>query len=1041
MRKVLALSICALVFTASAFAQATAGLSAVSGTVHDPAGASVPNAKVVVANDTNGITRNLITNDAGVFTAPALPPASGYKVTVSATGFAGYEAKDIVLQVGQNLDLHVNLTVGQSSTTIDVSSTAPLVQDTKTDLSQVVDSRQITDLPINGRRVDSFVLLTPGVSADGNFGLLTFRGVAGQNSFLVDGTDTTDQFYNENAGRTRISAQISQDAVQEFQVVSANYSAEFGRAMGGIVNTVTKSGTNDLHGGGFVFFRSTAFNARDPFSSFVPSERRMQEGGTLGGPIKKDKLYYFLSVEGTQRNFPMVDSLNTTAVSPVTQTWISCGVATNTATVSQPAATPAQCAAINALLPRFYGVIPRTLGQQLYLGKLDYHLNDRNTLSASFNFLHDRSPNGIQTGSSSTSGAGLTGNGDDSVTVRNGHLSWTFVPTGRFVNEFRFGVATDRQADTFDQAELGQGVGYLQVSVNSTSIGPANYLPRVEPSERRLQFQDNATWTKGTHTIKFGMDIADTEDYVYYLSPAFGSYTYQTVNAFALDFSGNTTGTKYWTKYAQAFGNPVLDTSIKDFGFYLQDQWRVTDRLTVSYGARYEYAKLPQPKLCNPDYPGTCHVPSKPTNLAPRLGLTYRLNDKTVIQAGYGMFFARFQGGTIDNLFTTGNGLYQTSATLNGCATGTSGCTSSQIAATAAGPLYGNALAAIPTGATVSAASLQFMNPNLKTPYSEQGNIGIQRELASDLSMNVSYIWSRGVQLYGVRDLNLPTTTTATPFTYTIDDTSGNAVGSYSTPVYTGNRPNTKYGAIYYDENGVNSYYNGLAVQVDKRFSHGLQGLLSYTWSHEIDDGQSYGGSSNNLFLSGASYWLYNGNYKLDKGSGTEDQRHRLVLSWVWQPRFTTRTDFFSKYLINGWQLSSITSMESGHPYGSETITTKDTPVSGMFSNFTLNGSGLSGRVPFLPYNGYYLPALYRSDARISKIVPLGEKVQVSLNFEMFNLANTWAARGYTSSQAYTESKGVLTPTPGNLYVPSSDAYAPDGTEARRMQISARIVF
>ncbi len=1032
-----------LFLPASVFAQAAGGVAGISGTVHDATGAAVPNAKVVISSASQGEIRTLTSNGAGVFTAPSLTPGPGYQVTVTAAGFAAYEVKDIGLQVGQNLDLNVRLQVAGATTQVEVSTAAPLVEDTKTDVSQVVDTRLIQDLPINGRRVDSFVLLTPGVSDDGNFGLLTFRGVAGQNSFLVDGTDTTEQFYNENAGRTRIASQISQDAVQEFQVVSSNYSAEYGRAMGGIVNTVTKSGSNAVHGGGFWFYRSTGFDARDPFATFVPSEKRNQLGGTLGGPIKKDKLFYFLSTEATWRNFPMVDSLNTVAVNPVTQTWIGCGVATNTATVSQPAATAAQCAAINALLPRFYGSIPRTLHQQLYLAKLDYHMSERNTLSASFNFLHDRSPNGIQTGASSTSGAAFNSNGDDAVTVRNGHASWTFVPASNFVNEFRFGVATDRQADTFNQTGLGQGLGYLQVAVNGTSLGPAYYLPRVEPSERRFQFQDNATLTKGTHTIKFGMDIATTEDYVYFIGTSsagpYGSYTYQTVNAFALDFSGNTTGAKYWQKFAQTFGNPALDTTINDYGFYLQDQWRIAERLTLTYGARYEYAQLPQPSLCNHDYPGTCHVPSKPTNLAPRAGLAYRLNDKTVLQAGYGMFYSRFQGGTIDNLFTTGNGLYQTAITLTGCPTGASGCTSSQIAQTAAGPTYPNALGAAPSAGVASTASLEFMAPGLKTPYSEQGNIGIQRQLTTDVAMNVSYIWSRGVQLYGVRDLNLPSTTTN--FTYTIDNTSGQAVGTYTTPVYIGNRPDPRYGTVAYAENGVNSYYNGLAVLVNKRFSHGLQALLSYTWSHEIDDGQSYGESTNNLFLSNPFYWLYNGNYKADKGSGTEDQRHRVSFSWVWSPTFTHRTDFFAKYIVNGWELSAITTAASGHPYGSETISLKDTPVSGMFSNFSLNGSGFSSRVPFLPFDNYYLPAFYRADARLSKILPLGEKARLFLNFEMFNVANNWSARGYTSSQAYTETKGILTPTPASLYIPSSDAWAPDGTEARRMQISGRITF
>ena len=510
----------------------------------------------------------------------------------------------------------------------------------------------------------------------------------------MDGTDTTEQFYNENAGRTRIVAQISQDAVQEFQVVSSNFSAEYGRAMGGVVNTVTKSGTNTLHGSAFWFYRSTAFDARDPFSTFVPSEKRQQAGATLGGPIKKDKLFFFLNTEVTRRAYPMISSLNTTAVDPTTGAWKSCGVGSGT----QPAATAAQCAAINTLLPRYFTSIPRTLDQELYFGRLDYHFSDRHSFSASFNFLHERSPNGIQSAVSSTSGTAISSNGDDAVTLRNGRAVWTWIPGSSFVNEFHFGVATDRQADTFDNAELGGGLGYLQVSVNGTQLGPANYLPRIEPSERRLQFQDNATWNKGRHTIKFGMDIANTYDYVFYISNYFGSYTYSTVNAFALDYSGPTAGGKNWNSYAQTFGNPALGSTINDFGFYLEDQWRATDRLTVNVGLRYEYAQLPQPKVCNQNYSATCQLSSTPDNLAPRLGLSYRLNDKTVFQAGYGVFHARFQSGTIDNLFTTGNAIYQTSVSL----------AATQAPQLAAGPVFPAILASQPAAGSVSAASLQY---------------------------------------------------------------------------------------------------------------------------------------------------------------------------------------------------------------------------------------------------------------------------------------------------------------------------------------------
>ncbi len=250
------------------------------------------------------MVRNLETNDSGAFAAPALLPGSGYKVTVTAAGFATYEAKDLTLQVGQNLNLSIAMAVGQTTTSVEVNAAAQMLEDTKTDVSQVVNTRDIMELPINGRRVDSFVLNTAGVTNDATFGLLSFRGVAGNNSFLLDGNDNTEQFYDENAGRTRIQSQVSADAVQEFEVVSTNFSAEYGRAMGGVVNTVTKSGTNGIHGSAFYFLRSTGFDAHDPYSAFNPTEHRIQTGGTVGGAIVKNKLFYFLSADITRRNFP-----------------------------------------------------------------------------------------------------------------------------------------------------------------------------------------------------------------------------------------------------------------------------------------------------------------------------------------------------------------------------------------------------------------------------------------------------------------------------------------------------------------------------------------------------------------------------------------------------------------------------------------------------------------------------------------------------------------------------------------------------------------
>src|SRR5438874_1825150 len=298
MRKILGLLLVVLAFSAGAYAQAVAGSGAVSGAIRDASGAVIPGAMVVVSNDAKGIKRTTISTEAGVFTVPALVPAAGYTLTVSLPGFKNWEAKDFEVQVGQTVDFRVTLEVAGATAEVSVTAEAPLVDNSKSGVSEVVNQQQIDNLPINGRRVDSFVLLTPAVVPDGTFGLVSFRGTAMGNSFLTDGNDTTNSFYLENAGRTRISTQLSQDAVQEFQVLSDGFSAEFGRASGGVVNTVTRSGGNDVHGTAYWFFRNRTLNATDRYANgFNAPEWRHQGGASVGGPIKKDKVFYFANFE------------------------------------------------------------------------------------------------------------------------------------------------------------------------------------------------------------------------------------------------------------------------------------------------------------------------------------------------------------------------------------------------------------------------------------------------------------------------------------------------------------------------------------------------------------------------------------------------------------------------------------------------------------------------------------------------------------------------------------------------------------------------
>jgi hypothetical protein len=561
--------------------------------------------------------------------------------------------------------------------------------------------------------------------------------------------------------------------------------------------------------------------------------------------------------------------------------------------------------------------------------------------------------------------------------------------------------------------------------VAGVQLGPANYLPRVEPMETRNEFADDVSWSKGKHMLKFGVTFENVQDDISYLSGRFGSYSYPTVNSFALDYTGNTTGAHNYSSFSQTFGNPVVNYGVKDLGVYVMDQWKATDRLTVTAGARYEYTFMPPPAQTNPLFPMTGEkLPSGTLDLAPRLGLAYRVDKKTVVRASAGTFFARQVTGILDDVYT-GNGIYQVSDNL------------SNAGLIAQGPVFPNALAAPLTTITQGASTLDVLSPKLKTPYSEQASIAVERQLSQDMVVSVSVIFSKGVNLWGTQDINAPAL--GAPFTYTIDNTSGQAVGSYTTQVYTGARPNPNFGAIYLQTNGVSSSYNAAVITFNKKFSHGLMAQASYTWSHEIDDGQ--GAATNAIFGFSDSQWIYNGNYRNDKGSGSLDQRQRFVYTFVWTPTFSHSDNLFAKYLLNNWQLSSITTIMSGRPTGSETIHMNDTPVTGMlYLASALDGFNGNFRVPFLPLDSLYTPWVQQENFRLTKNIPIKERIRLALNFEAFNIANNWSPTALTT-QGYTEAKGILTPTPTAMGVGTGDGGFPDGTQARRLQVSARLTF
>lgn len=974
-----------------------------------------------------------------MFAAPSLVPATGYSVTVTASGFSTYELKEVQVTVGQNIALEVELAVAGTSTQVQVEAVAPIVDATKTDVSQVVGTAQIQDLPINGRRVDSFVLLAPAVVADGTFGLISFRGVAGGNAFLTDGNDTTEQYYNENAGRTRIQSQIGQDAVQEFQVVSNNYSAEFGHAMGGVVNTVTRSGSNDFHGTSYWFFRNQDFNATDIFASvdpstgkrYNPAEKRNQFGLSAGGKIIKDKLFYFANYEGLWRDFPLIASI-TASGNPL---FNSSG--TFIGTCGAPA-TQAQCDTARAFLNRQFQTVPRTANQNLGFGKLDWRPTDRNSFSVSLNLLRWVSPNGLQTQAVLNNGNGVGNNVNSSVRAKYGRIAWTSIPTPAMVNEFRFGWFNDKQFDYPNDALAIPGIGFLGISITGQSnLGTAVDYPRKNPLENRYSYADTLTWTRGKHTLKFGVDMMFTNDLTDLLFNRTGTYTFPSWSALAADFSSNG-GSKNWSSFSQTIGNPVVQFTIPDYAFFVQDQYKLTPRLTVNLGLRYDYSSLPQPTVTNPDYAATGRIPTFGGDIAPRIGFAYALDSqsKTVVRAGYGIFYGRYPGGLINTLML-GNGVYQKSISLNGSAA----------ADKAAGPVFPFVL---PTNSTsynppAGSVSLNMASKDFRSPYTQQADIAVERQLTNSMALTVSGIWSRGLHLTSVNDINIgapgPTVT------YNVIGKPGdpNSTFTYSTPVYVRqNRVDTRYNRLNVVDSGLNSWYNGLTAQLNKRYAYGITGSASYTWAHAIDLGQG-GAGTPNIFASGGPQSYVPGDYRAEKGSSSLDVRHRLVLNAMWTPTVTKSTGML-KHLANGWGLAILGTLQSS-PASTPVVSLSSAYVPTGYtvaqSGSTLNGYGGNTRAPFLPLASVPIAPITRFDVRLNKGVTIHERYKAMFTFDAFNVFNhTYFTSVNTRAYTYSLVSGVPTLTYQTALGTGTAAQGfPDGTNSRRLQLGLRFLW
>ncbi len=1024
-------------------AQSMEGLGALRGTVTDAGGATVAKAKVVVTNDRIGLKREIVASSDGDFEASSLPPEDGYVVTVTVPGFATYQATKIGVHVGQAATVVIKLTVSQVAETVTVDASEEVLDTTRSGVSELVGQKEINELPINGRRVDQFVLLTPGVTTDGAGGEVTFRGVPGNNIFLQDGIDVTQQWGQDDAGSTSAFSPLSQDAVQEFQVQTSGYSAEFGHAAGGIVNTLTKSGTNSFHGSAFEFFKNRTLNATDPYSLglngqlFNPPNWRHQFGGSVGGPIIKDKLFFFANTEITRESRPLVSSTTGAELNSVGAFNNNNSKATgcDTNPTNDPTdtdfASPAQCAAAQAYIQKTFATLPRKLNENVGFLKLDYRPTEKDSFSANFNLMQFASPNGTVSASALADGSGYYPNGNQIDLTRWARFSETHVVSSSAINEFRFGWFKDTRKQSLNPAlSPAGGLASGVTAGDLANLGESVNIPNSQPSEDRFLFVDNFSKTIQKHQLKFGAEsnyMRDVEDALFF---ARGEFFYGTVTDWAQDLTPSATDPnagQHYYGFLQGFGPLLTRAIVRDYNFYGQDQYKLTSKLTLNLGLRYEFNRFTQPPE-NPDYPQTAKLNQPKDNFAPRLGFAYSMNDgATVVRGGYGISYARLPSASVIRLQQRNGVIQQTIFFVPG---------------EAGAPKYPNYDL---SSSDTSQTNVTYADPNLKTPYTTQADLTVEQRLDKKTTLDISYLWNTGQDFLTRVDDNLvaPTQT----FTYQIQDANGNTTGTYTTPIYTATH-DPKYAVLNHIYNGGKLYYDALAVSLVRQQSKSTTFNLAYTWSHAIDLG--LGAGADNIYYTDPPLSVLNGDPKSEKGRSPLDQRHRLVASGQVAVPHRGYGSTLLDQSLNGWQVSAIETFATPQGVNSD-VSIASLPTNsftGVYSS-TISGDGIGfasyQRAPFVPRSNLDLGTTIRTDVRLTKEFKLPREETITLNFEGFNVFNYITTTSvqqvaYVASTDSTKTIGYLKASP-NAGIGTASQGFPDGTNARRGQVSVRYTF
>lgn len=1062
---------------------------AIGGTVLDTTGAAIGNASILVHNIATNAEVTATSDGSGYYRIIHLQPGL-YNVTVTAPGFASFRSTKLTVQVGLLTDPDARLKVGTSEQSIEVTGEAPLVNTTSPDFAGVVDQLTLHDLPENNYRWSAFALLTPGVVNDSNgFGLLSFRGQSTLlNNVTIDGTDDNQAYFSEERGRTRAGYSTIKDAVQEFQVNTSNYSVEYGRSAGGIVNSVTKSGSNQFHGGGYYFDRDSAWNAVNSnvthpvktssgYTSqvFKPTDLRRQMGFTVGGPILPDRLFFFLAGDRYYHDFPAAATI--ISASSNANYYATSGSFYNTQVarivsdtgLSSSAATSVYTNGI-AGLTSMLGTTPRTGDQTILFPKIDWQINQKNHFAVEANRMRWTSPAGIQT--SPAVAYGMASFGNDYV-----RDNWMVAKLDSFLttsvsNELRFMYGRDFEFEynqtptSYEQNNLVKSSAYTNpqglppnVSLSGFfQFGTAQFLNRAAlPDENRWQVADTVAWVHGNHNFKFGEDVLHTDDKISNLYNQYGGYSYSsTVSGTSvaladyisdLYLSQHTVAgktAKNYTSYSQGIGTPGLDFTTNDFALFAQDEWKATRRLSLTMGLRWEYEQFPDQQLPNSDLPQTLSLPDNKLNIGPRVGFAYDVYGKgsTILRGGYGMFFARAINSTLyQALIGTGSSKGQTNPSLFPASSGACAPVFPQIDSTAC------------LGGSSGNTTAYYLDKDFKLPQIHQADLSLEQQFGKSDVFSISWLGSWGHRLPTFRDVNLPA---PTQITFVVDDPSGLGklpngtlikTNAYFATTNANKRPNPNYSSITDIFSGVNSNYEALVGSFKHRLSHYVSFDANYTWSHAMDNGE------NNNTGASANALLDTNNLSLEYGNSNQNVPNRLVIYTLAQSPWRFRGPL--SYLLNDYEIAPSFQTQSGLPYSagltgaqSKLYQSGATATTSLVST-SFNGSNGASRLPNLDRNSFQYPKTWNLDLRLSKSIAVRERYSLEFLAEAFNLMNHQNVTGVagtaysisTTSTNYPK-QNTLTPftsTPfGSItsYNNSNFAY-----NVRQIQMALRLKF